>query len=89
MYNYSIVSIVKYSSSLTIIQDTWSKRACGKTGQPAFVRANFTPYAYVATDGPKGWAFALPLHEQNEQNKLIKYCSVIGYRLRNLLGMDM
>ena len=37
-------------------------------------------------DVPIRYGFALLFHEQKEHKKLIKYCSVIGYRLGNLLG---
>ena len=37
-------------------------------------------------DVPICYGFALMFHEQKEHKKLIKYCSVIGYRLGNLLG---
>ena len=37
-------------------------------------------------DVPIRYGFALLFHEQKEHKKLIKYYSVIGYRLGNLLG---
>ena len=37
-------------------------------------------------DVPICYDFALLFHEQKEQNKLIKYWSVSGYRLGNPLG---